>query len=199
MGTSWNANKCVDIMGSALAGENCMATDGSGVSGNDTCYAGSICWDIDPDTLTGYCVDFCEGSPQDPQCPDCTACQIYNEGVLPLCLSMCDPLKGGSDCPDPKDHCELTADGADFVCVVGSGDGPGTHGAECEDPNACNPGLFCADAEDYPGCNGTGCCSEFCDVDQPNLCNGAGQVCVAWYPQNQAPCGLEHVGGCRLP
>ena len=202
MGSSWDANKCVMIMGNGQPGDDCMATDGSGVSGNDDCDKGSMCWDIDGDTMLGYCVDFCTGSANNPMCTGDSLCAIYNNGVLPLCLATCDPLSGGGDCPNTDNLCISDPGGQGFVCVLDASGGMGTYGTECQYANSCNQGLFCAAADAVPNCQGAqGCCSEFCDVNEANMCSGAamGQECVPWYEEGMAPPGYEHVGGCAIP
>ena len=69
MGSSWDANKCVPVMGDKQFLEPCMAFgDNPGVSGLDDCAKGSMCWDVGQDA-TGYCVEFCKGAPNDPSCP----------------------------------------------------------------------------------------------------------------------------------
>ena len=68
--------------------------------------------------------------------------------------------------------------------------------------NPCNQGLFCADAAAVPNCQGAqGCCSEFCDLNEANMCSGMGmgQECVPWFEEGMAPPGYDHVGGCVIP
>ena len=56
---AWNATKCVPVEPDAdEAGEPCRVTE-SGVSGLDSCQLGAVCWDVDPVTMLGRCVDFC--------------------------------------------------------------------------------------------------------------------------------------------
>ena len=201
-GSSWDANKCVMVEGDGQPGDDCMPTDGSGVSGNDDCDEGSLCWDIDADTGLGYCVEFCTGSANNPICSGDSLCAIYNNGVLPLCLPTCDPLVGGGDCPNTDNLCISDPGGLGFVCVLDASGGMGTYGTECQFANSCNQGLFCAAADAVPNCQGSqGCCSEFCDVNEANMCSGAGsgQECVAWFEEGMAPPGYEHVGGCAIP
>lgn len=204
MGSSWDANKCVPIMGDGEPGDDCVATDGSGVSGNDDCGKGSMCWDIAGDTMTGYCVAFCTGSPDEPSCGDqcsATICAIYNNGVLPLCLPSCDPINGGADCANPENLCISDPGGQGFICVLGGGQ-MGEYGSECQYANSCDPGLLCAPADRVPDCQGAqGCCTYFCDTTMGNTCPDAdkGQECVPWYEMGEAPCGFEHVGMCLLP
>jgi hypothetical protein len=205
MGTSWNRNSCKMINGQGLPGDDCMATDGSGVSGNDTCDKGSMCWDIDADTQTGYCVEFCTGDANNPVCSGDTICAIYNDGVLPLCLPTCDPLNGGADCPNTDNVCIGDPGGQGFVCVLDASGGMGTAGTDCMFANSCNQGLVCIDAAFYPGCGATGCCTEICDLnDDPNgdlcTCKGQGCTCISWWdPPEDAPPGYMHVGFCGIP
>jgi hypothetical protein len=201
-GSSWDANKCVMIMGDGQPGDDCVATDGSGVSGNDDCAEGSMCWDINQDTQTGYCVEFCTGSAENSSCNGDTICAIYNDGVLPLCLPTCDPLSAGGDCPNDMNVCVSDPGGDGFVCVLNASGQMAPYGTECQYVNSCNQGLFCAAADAVPGCAGSqGCCSEFCDINEPNTCSGAagGQECVLWFEEGTAPPGYENIGGCAIP
>jgi hypothetical protein len=172
-----------------------------GVSGEDTCDEGSMCWDIDADTMTGYCVEFCTGSPDAPVCNGDTICAIYNNGVLPLCLPTCDPLVGGDDCTNTDNLCILDPGGQGFVCVLDASGMMGPYGAECAYANSCNKGLICADPADVPGCAGTGCCTEICELGQPNTCSGMGmgQECVPVWEEGMAPPGYEDIGFCGIP
>ena len=71
--------------------------------------------------------------------------------------------------------------------------------------NVCEPGLFCANAAVVPGCTGSqGCCSEFCDFEDPMATAqcagvGGGQECIAWFAEGEAPPDLDHVGACAIP
>jgi hypothetical protein len=201
-GSAWNATRCSPLDPSpALPGEPCVA-EGSGVSGTDDCAVASMCWDVDPDTLEGVCVAFCTGTAADPMCADpTTVCLTANDGVLALCLPVCDPIV--QDCID--DQACYPAN-TDFVCVPdASGPDLGAYGDPCEYINACDPGLFCASSEVVPGCAGAvGCCSEFCDLtaaDANAQCSGVveGQECTPWYGEDQAPPLYEHVGACAVP
>ena len=115
---------------------------------------------------------------------------------------MCDPLTPGSDCINPDNLCISDPGGEGFVCVLDASGGMGSYGTECQYANSCNQGLFCAGTDHVPGCQGSqGCCSEYCDLDEPNTCAGkdGGQECVPWWEENMAPDGFEHVGGCAIP
>lgn len=198
----WDGNRCVMIVGDGQPGDDCMGLGTNpGVSGEDDCDKGGICWSIDDDTMIGYCVAFCTGSPSDPMCGDGSICGIYNNGVLPLCLPTCDPLQAGADCVDTDNPCVFYPSGNGFICTLGSA-GTGAYGSACQFANACNQGLFCADPDAVLNCQGSlGCCSEFCDVNEPNTCAGMGegQECVPWDWGGPAPDEWAHVGGCAIP
>lgn len=85
----------------------------------------------------------------------------------------------------------------------------GNYRSACELPNSCQDGLTCVDWDLVPGCTAVTqrCCTRFCQLSQPNTCDGketdpdtgeeVGQVCVALY--EPAPDGLEDVGLCLRP
>lgn len=203
-GSSWNANKCVPVMPDPHApGEACTVT-GSGVSGIDDCELGSMCWDVGDD-LMGTCVALCTGSLEEPMCLDpATACVIYNDGVLNLCLDRCDPLTG--DCPDPNDLCLPASleDPDGFLCIVdASGDGGQVH-TPCTFANSCDAGLLCRPAASASECDqqAGSCCEPVCDLTVPDpdsQCTGVGQKCVAFFMPDMAPEGDEDVGVCAVP
>jgi hypothetical protein len=57
-----------------------------------------MCWDVKPDTMKGTCVAQCTGSEAAPMCDADSSCFVSNDGVLNLCLPLCDPL--AQDCPN---------------------------------------------------------------------------------------------------
>jgi hypothetical protein len=201
-GDVWNALKCSPLdPDPRQPGDECTA-EGSGVSGIDDCALGSMCWDVDPETVEGYCIAFCQGSEDDPLCSDPNSyCVIFNSGVLPLCLAWCDPLL--QDC-DHDTICVVAPDDQAFVCL-GHGSGEDNYGDPCEYASHCGTGLFCAEAAQVPGCQGAvGCCTEYCDLTAPvptDSCSGADQgvECIPWFEPGQAPDGYDHVGKCILP
>jgi len=198
-GNSWNATKCTPIAEQPNGvGEPCTV-EGSGVSGIDDCAARAMCWDVDPETNEGTCIAFCNGSEAAPTCGDpCSSCTVWNEGVLILCLPICDPLV--QDCSEGM-ACQAYED--TFVCSPDSGSELGAAGDQCEFYNVCDPGLFCGDAARVPGCLGAiGCCTPFCDA------LGAGDECavfpetecIPWFDEGEAPpCFSTEIGGCLLP
>lgn len=194
---AWDFNACRDIMGDGMLGDPCEYTDGSGVSGNDTCAEGFICWNVDADTGLGYCTPYCSGSPDNPSCPNGYICHITSSGVIPLCLPQCDPLL--QDCAS-NETCVPSYNGQSFDCVFDASGGEAPYGTPCEFINACNPGLACIDASVVPesACaNAAGCCSPYCDLTEPNTCPGEGQLCQPFF--ETAPMDYEHVGICALP
>jgi hypothetical protein len=192
-GNSWNATKCSPIARDPDAvGEPCTVEE-NGVSGVDSCDVGSMCWDVDPETLEGTCIAFCSGSPDNAMCEAGSFCAQTAE-VLILCMPTCDPLM--QDCDD-GDTCLPYSEWA--ICVLDASGDTGAFGDPCELENACDPGLVCIHPEYVDGCQTSGCCSPFCDTSAPNTCPGDGQECIPWYDEGQAPEGLENVGVCGVP
>jgi hypothetical protein len=199
-GSSWNSLRCTPLdENPKQPGDTCLV-EGSDVTGIDDCALGSMCFAVDPETNMGLCVPFCEGSPAEPTCsnPD-QACNISNNGVLVLCLEVCDPLL--QNCPtDPWNHgCYPVNE--DFLCWPDYSFDLGAFGDPCEFFNVCDAGLFCAIPEAVPGCAGSsGCCSSFCDMTMPEPCpaSAQGQECLPWFLEGQAPPGYENVGFCGV-
>ncbi len=195
-GGSWNALKCSPIgPNPGQSGDECTV-EGSAVSGIDSCDLGLLCWFVD-DMNMGSCLDQCTGSVDAAMCPGGTVCDITNEGVLTLCLPTCDPLL--VNCKDGE-ICFYSGQAGNFICDFDGSGEAGAYGDPCEFINVCDPGLFCANPDAVPGCNANGCCSEYCDLNEPNTCAGMddGQECVAWFEMD-APPGLDHVGACAIP
>ncbi len=196
-GSSWNATHCTPIDPDPVGiGETCTV-QGSGVSGIDDCDAGAMCWGVDNETNEGYCIEMCSCTEVNPVCntPN-TACVITNDGVLALCLGVCNPLDpmacdDGTGCFPVGDlfHCAPDASGA-----------MGAPGDPCEYLNVCDPGSFCGSAGTVPGCDGSsGCCSSFCEIGDATGC-AAGQECVPWYEAGAEPDAcLGLVGACATP
>lgn len=189
-GNNWNASRCVPVVEDpAAVGEPCFV-EGSAVSGVDNCELGSMCFDVDSETLEGICVAQCSGSPQNPQCPESSQCTQNGNGDLLLCLPTCNPLT-----PDDCESGVCIAAGSAFMCAPSTGDETGP-GEACEFVNACAPGLTCVDGEAV-GCDDAACCTSFCDLTlgEPNPACAADQVCTPWY-EGEAPDGYEDLGVC---
>ena len=153
-----------------------------------------MCWGSDPATATGTCVTFCQCSPSAPKCGVDTEamCTISNNGVLPLCLPMCDPL--AAQCPG-GDVCIPATGGEGFLCVLDASGGQGTTGAPCNYANSCNSGNICSAPTLVSGCTGVGCCTALCNVTDSDPCPSGGD-CTAYYDASMAPPCYEDVGIC---
>jgi hypothetical protein len=193
-GDGWNADGCFPVEGNPQqVGEACLV-EGSGTSGIDNCDIGSMCWGVDSETLTGTCVALCGGTPDDPACSSpSTSCALLNDGVLPLCLPICDPLL--QDCAEgegcyPVDEV--------FHCFPDGSGEAGLFGDACDFIGQCDPGLMCANnVPSIPGCSEdqADCCVPYCDLSVPPSCPGD-LTCAPFYDEGQAPPGFEDVGFC---
>jgi hypothetical protein len=197
-GNSWNSTHCWAVAEApAQLGDACVV-EGSGVSGVDDCDVGLMCWAVDPETNMGTCIELCGCGPDAPTCSGGgTVCTISNAGVLPICLPTCDPLDP-SVCADGQ-GCYRSGD--TFMCAPDASGTDGSLGDPCAYINTCDPGLFCASADFVPGCFSTsGCCTEFCDLDEANDCTIPGTECVpAFVPGTEPePCHTD-TGVCAAP
>jgi hypothetical protein len=194
---SWNATRCTPLdPNPAGVGDPCTV-EGSGTSGVDNCELGAMCWGVDAQTNMGHCIELCSCAPDNPICetPN-TFCSITNMGVLPLCLSVCNPLD--ADACGAGEGCYPSS--GYFICAPNaSGDDHGNVGDPCQFINVCNHGLMCVDASGVPGCGASGCCSSFCTIGNDAACL-PGQSCVPFYDQGTAPddC-LAEIGVCIVP
>ncbi len=191
-GDAWDANKCVPETGNAQAGDPCEVEGSDMFTGIDNCARGFICLNTDSNGKDGACVEMCgEGE----TCPVTgTFCVPANEGVLPICPPMCDPLL--QDCGGTQ-GCVGDPELPFFVCFNPDPQDGGQDGSSCDFTNGCLPGLHCAQAATQEGCitDGFGCCTPFCDLTDPD-CTG-NEVCSAFFPDPQP--GFEDVGICVLP
>lgn len=192
-GLSWNATRCVPIDPDPAGLYEPCTVEGSGVSGIDSCDLGMICWDVDED-LNGTCWGMCGGSPANPTCEDANStCTVGGDSILPLCVPNCDPLV--VDSCDEGQGCYWID--PTFVCAAdASGPKLGAAFDPCEFINSCDPGLVCAPSDAVGGCDGTGCCTPYCDLQQP-VCPDP-TSCIAFFAEGEAPPGYEDVGLCAL-
>ena len=188
MGDTWDANKCVPLLGDGQTGDECTY-DGA-VQGTDTCDVGYMCYYTNAEGI-GTCVPLCNGSPDNPMCPNDFNCSISNDGSLLLCLYSCDPLL--QDCEQEGAGCFW--DGALFNCDPA---GDLLEGDPCGYINDCSPGHVCLGSESLPSCNSSACCAGFCELDDPQ-CQITGTECIAFFDEGTAPPGLENTGVCALP
>ncbi|MEM7152267.1 MAG: hypothetical protein AAF799_05460 [Myxococcota bacterium] len=195
VGSPWSQTRCVPIADDTTnPGEPCTVL-GTPYTGLDDCRLGAMCWDVDSETLEGTCVALCTGNWDNPICesPD-SYCATGGDGIA-VCVPACSPLQPG-DCAEGQ-GCYPVDD--DWVCAPDASGEMGAYGDPCEFINVCDPGLVCVGSSAVPGCEGSGCCTNVCDLDDPQ-CNDTelGVECVPWYDSN-APFGYEHLGACVLP
>lgn len=190
-GHAWSAMRCVPVDATPDGiDEPCHAED-QGVSGLDSCDVGSLCWGVDAETLEGRCVPYCTGSLHDPGCADPNRyCPIYDEGLLWLCVSQCDPLDP-SACP-PGQGC-YPRDGR-FSCIpIASKPARGVFDP-CDFTNSCEPGSLCVTGELIPTCEASRCCTTFCDLEASNCPDET--VCSPLFQPGDAVPGYEDTGFC---
>ena len=194
-GNAWNATRCVLLTGDQLPGEPCT-TAGGGVSGEDDCIKGAMCWDVGLDNV-GFCVALCsDGECTTATCDPGFVCAVTAECAIPICLPSCDPLL--QDCPG-DDVCLPSHD--NFLCVLDASGDEGQVFDPCEFANACDPGLVCAAPTSASECDpqSTGCCQPMCSLSAMAPCPGAGQQCLSLHEEGQAPPAFEDIGFCTLP
>lgn len=196
---AWNATKCVDVKADPKQPGDPCTVEGSGVSGIDDCDKGVMCWEVDPGTMMGTCVEQCKGTADAPVCDGGGSCFVSNMGVLNLCLPTCDPL--AQDCPGTGLCIPNPNNQEEFTCVLDASGDNGKAFDPCEFINACDKGFLCADPALGTECDAQaiGCCLPFCDTSMAVDCPGANQTCIAWYDMGAAPPGLESVGVCGIP
>jgi hypothetical protein len=191
VGDTWDANKCVEVMGNGAQGDPCIY-DGA-VAATDDCDETTFCFQVvEVDGVNmGTCFNFCGGSANNPICDGTDYCMILNSGSINACVDPCDPT---------LQACE---DG--LGCYWGQGTfscrptvGGWVEGEVCGYNNDCNPGLFCASAEALPSCDGASCCTNYCDLDEADICTD-GKECIAFFAEGEAPPEFTHVGLCALP
>lgn len=188
MGDTWDANKCVSLLGTGKIGDEC--TYGGAALGTDDCDVGHMCYYTNADSV-GSCVPLCGGTPDVPTCPEAFNCSIANDGSLPLCVYRCDPLL--QDCQIADTGCFW--DGAKFNCDPA---GELLETEACAYINDCSPGYLCLEATSLPECVGSACCTSFCELADPK-CVAAGTECIPFFDDGSAPPGLENTGICALP
>lgn len=170
-GTEQNATRCAPVaMDPAQPGDAC-AVEGSGVSGIDDCDVAVLCYEVDEKSLEGTCVQMCQGSEAEPQCPEGTWCSIMNEGVLSLCL------------PD-----ELCVEDEVCQCMCGDAVDPDCEEGQC-DPEEPPPVIDPLDLRSAPVTEADSMCPESLDPvvlyqsnDDSN--SQASPALARWYIEN---------------
>lgn len=179
-----DASHCVEVIGDDQWGEACER-----MSGNDTCAAGFFCMtDVSGNTGEGSCFEYCQvGTP----CEFGGQCFPFNNGQLPLCEVLCNPL-AASTC-GPGQGCYRAFD--QFVCArPGFPEGGGSDGDTCATIQGCQPGLICSGITS--DCSGTACCTPICEIGLEQCTDVTEECLIAIDPP---PPGLELVGECGVP
>ena len=183
----WNAARCGPLEPEpAQRGEPCSVV-ASAVSGLDSCDVGLTCWNVDPETLEGTCAQFCSPDAGAKACEDLDeACNVANDGYLPLCLPRCDPLM--SACGEGY-GCYPSSEG-DFVCIR---EGERVYLPEGFHPD-CPAGTFAANPELLQGCgDAVPCCTAYCDQNVAEACGPDG-TCQPYF--KEAFPGRSSLGFC---
>lgn len=198
----WDSYVCRQIQGDAQRGDPCQMF-GAPTSGDDSCAGGLTCWDVDPLSGEGYCIEYCTGLVTDPVCPAMHYCSINGDGILVLCIQNCDPLM--NDCRAGQ-LCGPSPSSNGFVCIADASGGMNPAGTPCQFVNECNDGLICINSVlvPDPSCDldpMQGCCTPLCDHTQAETCPLAaeGATCQPYFEVGNAPEGYERVGVCALP
>jgi hypothetical protein len=183
-GGTWDATKCVVVNGDNMVGEAC--TYGGVVESTDNCDANGWCFAVDEEGM-GTCYGFCELG---EVCPDEQACLVANDNVIALCLDTCVPH-----------HAENCAVGTvcawvddTLMCLPAPTLAPDS---PCPLGDYCAPGQVCVAGMMLEGCAAESCCTDWCDTSEPDPCT-LPETCQAFWPQGQAPVGLETAGVCKL-
>jgi hypothetical protein len=183
-GGNWDDNKCVPVTGDNMIGEACLSN--GVVEGSDDCDENGMCFGLDDEGL-GTCYGFCEPG---ELCPDGQACFIANDESIALCLDTCVPhhsenCAAGTACEWAQEQymCLPTATlPPDSPCLLGE---------------YCALGQTCVAAIVLDSCAAEACCTDWCDTSQPDPCE-LPLTCEPYWPQGQAPAGLETAGVCKL-
>lgn len=184
-GEGFDANKCVPITGDGQPGDPCAY--GGPLESTDDCGANSFCWASGD---VGVCLEFCQGAPDAPTCPEGFQCLIDSDGTVNVCTSSCNPLL--QDC-SPGYACYWTD--TEFSCAATSQDV--ALGEPCVALTDCTLGLTCVAADLTPNCAGDSCCASYCDLSAP-VCGQPGTECASFF-DGVAPAGYEDVGVCVVP
>ncbi len=195
-GGGWDDTRCVMVAPAPVPpGEVCVAIDTK--SGVDNCELGAYCWDVDPETHEGTCLNFCTGSDWEPVCEGGHACVSLSRGGANagLCVPTCDPL--GGDCADDE-KCYPYGNG--WLCTFDGVPEAGVSGTPCWSHIGCDTGFYCLGQEYIPGCEEAHCCTAVCDLEAPTTCVGTTTECIPWYEDEEdAPEGYENLGACGVP
>jgi hypothetical protein len=171
---------CVPVTGLQHAGDPCT-WQGEGI---DDCDAVSVCW-----SWYGVyyeCVEFCTGTPTQPQCNDDSECGAGVPG-FDLCVQDCSDFE--QDCPAGQ-KCVPYSTGdsyftyADYTCVPVGGDQQ--QGEPCQSSGIetmlddCALGSFCVGPDAWSMMPFAGECALQCTGSPDDPMCPEGQVCELW-------------------
>ncbi len=176
-GGVWNSTRCVPVDPDAGSAGDLCQVEGSDVTGLDSCGIGLMCWEVDPDTLEGTCIEYCSGTSDDPVCSNADdVCGIANDGVLALCLPGCDLLLNDCDgdgaCIEAENDAFGCIDERYTRCPAGTTEIHPSFGLDC--------GM------DEP------CCSPYCDLTEEAPC-GPDLLCA---PLSEPYVAYPDIGAC---
>lgn len=91
--TALPCQSCQGLQYSLTKGTRKTCNMDSLAAGNGDCDDGLMCFFGDVEIKQGVCVPLCDGSANAPLClSDSKRCVIDNDGFLPICVDVCDPL-----------------------------------------------------------------------------------------------------------
>lgn len=192
-----DAAQCVAIIGTKQHGEPCTRERYQDDCDKDVfCMLGTTGKEGE-----GTCYQLCDGSDPD-SCIDKglagSVCNSYNDGILPICDTACDPIRP-SACID-ADGCYPF--GTSFWCIPPDPEpGKGNYADDCNTVQSCNPGLYCHNpGSDVPGCESDRCCTRFCDLEGDGTECMEPATCVAFFAEDSDadPGLIESVGSCII-
>lgn len=176
--------------------EPCMWID-EPWSGLDNCGPQAFCADYDGDGA-GTCTGTCMFSADDRSAMDCEDPEAFAgvgcQECFCTCERSCDPLNTSS-CPEGE-GCFAQAF-PPFVCMP-LFEEPLASGQNCKFVNSCGLGSLCLDASLFADCGSIGCCTDYCDLTEPNTCPDAagGQECLPWFDPERVPPAYMNLGVC---
>lgn len=196
--------KCVPVPDNPKAHNEPCGVGPEGL-GDDDCDVGSVCLDLDYDGA-GFCLPYCTGDSQNPMCAEDRTCvKLFFSYDFGNCFRKCDPLL--QDC-ETGEGCYMdatTVGNTGFVCLPVVQEGKGkVYGDPCIGWSSCEPGFACVFDYFVAGCQTGLCCTPWCDLSEGDapckaLHESMSMGCIPWYPENEAPPGLEKVGVCGIP
>ena len=181
---------CHEVVDDGAPGEPCelLANSQDSCDEQTYCYPAALGFEH-PST----CVSFCQGTWDDPSCPEGTACALDSlyYGSQLGCQPTCDPL--APDLCGPEQRCTLGGRGTNtqeiFTCMLA----PATlaPGQVCHTNQLCDGGL-CLEGGLVEDCPDARCCAALCDTLAPDC--PVGQNCVLLEIDDPA----STVGTCQL-